>query len=680
MEIDVLKRSRFGTTGSSARKVIQNNSIPNLDLIIRESVQNSMDAAINDHIPVNMNFITGDFYTRKLAGELQGISDPLIRKFPQEKSNFLAISDSNTVGLTGDLYGDMEDPNVKHNLGKLVFNILIPQDALHAGGSWGAGKTVYFRIGTGIVIYYSRIINQYGQYEERLIASLVEDETKPNGLLSGQKNIGIAFFGEIDHSRTTNSSRAITDQRYIHSFLNIFGIEPYTNNETGTIIVIPFVDYNKLLLSNRLEGGDKFWWETGVNYYIKLALLRWYFPRLSYTHPSSKLCAYVNGEKVVFDSQTEIFKKFKDLYENRNSKERNSWFKVEHITKHNQKFGTFIYGIVTKEELGVIKYHLPNPYQYTLNDLSNSEDNTFALIGYTRKHGLIIDYEMLDGVKNPDNGYVIGLFVLSDSIIHTDTFNNIDLEEYIRQSEQADHNRWEDHAIEGMENDGKPRIVAHIKSRIKSILKANYSISAPVSGDASMDMSFASIFGKLLLPDENFGNGGSAKDPKDPPNPPKKGGGSTRNQGGKTIKQKGKNIAKILSVDYSKEYIILKYEVTIESKVKKISFVNYVDTIGGSDAATDWESEGLQIPCSIEQLAFTMNNYDEKAYIQNLFLDSSNGKFADYNISFTRTESNKKVGFEMTSDKVHKCSFIVAIKLKVYDKHFQTSFDVVFGE
>ena len=681
MEIEILKRSRYGTTGSSAKNVIQNNSIPNLDLIIRESVQNSIDAALNNRSPVNMNFITGDFNTRILAKEFEGISNALIKKFPQETNNFLAIGDSNTVGLTGDLYGDMdkEEPNVKQNLGKLVFNILIPQDQRHAGGSWGAGKTVYFRIGTGIVIYYSRIINQENKYEERLVASLVEDETKGNGLLSRQKNIGIAFFGENDPERTVDSCRAITNQNYIHSFLNIFGIKPYANNETGTIIIIPFVDYDNLLLSNRLEGGDKYWWETGVDYYIKLALLRWYFPRFSDSHPSSKLCAFVNGDRVVFDNQSEIFRKYKELYDKRNSKEKNTWFRVENITKHNQKYGTFIYGVVTKEELGIIKYHLPNPYQYTLNDLSSGEENTFGLIGYTRKHGLIIDYEMFDGVKNPDDGYVIGLFVLHDGIISTDVFNEIDLDEYIRKSEQADHNRWEDHSIEGMENSGKPRIVAHIKTRIKSILKSNYSISSPVSGDASMDMSFASIFGKLLLPDENFGNAGSAKDQKEP-KPSNGGSGKTRSKGGKTVKKQGKNVAKILSIDYGKDYITLKYEVDIENNVKRIGFINYIDTIGGSDKAVEWEDEGLKLPCSIDQLAFTMKNYDEKLYIQNTFLSNSNGKFADYDIVLNHSKSNKIVGFEMASKKTHKCSFIVAIKLKIYDKHFQTSFDVVFGE
>lgn len=48
-----------------------------------------------------------------------------------------------------------------------------------AGGNWGFGKSVYYRVGIGIVIFYSRIKNETG-YESRLIVTLVEDESKKN--------------------------------------------------------------------------------------------------------------------------------------------------------------------------------------------------------------------------------------------------------------------------------------------------------------------------------------------------------------------------------------------------------------------------------------------------------------------------------------------------------------------
>ncbi|MCG4788632.1 hypothetical protein L0N33_25225, partial [Roseburia faecis] len=66
------------------------------------------------------------------------------------------------------------DELTKSNFFKLVFGLGKNQEANGAGGSWGLGKTSYFRIGCGIVIYYTRIKAEQ-DYEERLIASLIED-------------------------------------------------------------------------------------------------------------------------------------------------------------------------------------------------------------------------------------------------------------------------------------------------------------------------------------------------------------------------------------------------------------------------------------------------------------------------------------------------------------------------
>ena len=68
-------------------------------------------------------------------------------------------------------------------LNAYVYEICKPQEAEGAGGSWGIGKTVYFRIGIGLVIYYSRIVNEDGQYESRLAASFVENELSPNAMI-----------------------------------------------------------------------------------------------------------------------------------------------------------------------------------------------------------------------------------------------------------------------------------------------------------------------------------------------------------------------------------------------------------------------------------------------------------------------------------------------------------------
>lgn len=48
MKIEIAEPGRMTQNGSSLLKLIQNNDMPILDLLVRESVQNSLDAAKAD--------------------------------------------------------------------------------------------------------------------------------------------------------------------------------------------------------------------------------------------------------------------------------------------------------------------------------------------------------------------------------------------------------------------------------------------------------------------------------------------------------------------------------------------------------------------------------------------------------------------------------------------------------
>ena len=199
MRIEIAEPGRMTQSGSSLLKLIQNNKTPVLDLLVRESVQNSLDAHKADAKSVTVEYLTGTFSSRKLSGELEGITAALIKRFPSDKCQYLAICDSNTVGLTGEMDVQNVRGNNYGNLLKLVYEICKPQEAEGAGGSWGLGKTVYFRIGIGLVIYYSRIDDGNGKYSSRLAASYVENETSPDAMIPEYKGMtrrGIAWWGE----------------------------------------------------------------------------------------------------------------------------------------------------------------------------------------------------------------------------------------------------------------------------------------------------------------------------------------------------------------------------------------------------------------------------------------------------------------------------------------------------
>ena len=123
MKIEIAEPGRMTQSGSSLLKLIQNNKTPILDLLVRESIQNSLDAHKPNSKAVTVEYRTGNFSSRKLGNELEGITDALARRFSEDKCQYLAVCDSDTVGLTG----EMDVQNVKNNnygnLLKLVYEI-----------------------------------------------------------------------------------------------------------------------------------------------------------------------------------------------------------------------------------------------------------------------------------------------------------------------------------------------------------------------------------------------------------------------------------------------------------------------------------------------------------------------------------------------------------------------------
>src|SRR5699024_11395982 len=106
-----------------------------------------------------------------------------------------------------------------------------------AGGSWGIVKSSYFRIGIGVVMYYTRIATEIG-YEERLVASLIESP-KQNHRLLRKSERGIAWWGEFDETKT--KIYPITDREKISENVNIIGMENYEKDVSCTTIILHYL-------------------------------------------------------------------------------------------------------------------------------------------------------------------------------------------------------------------------------------------------------------------------------------------------------------------------------------------------------------------------------------------------------------------------------------------------------
>lgn len=289
MQIEIAKHARMSERGSSLLRLIQNNDMPILDLLVREAVQNSLDASLPGRGYTNIDFTVASFNSHELSSELEGITENLNDRYRDNKQQLIEIRDTNTSGLTGPIHYDDVKDNQFGNLLKLIYEISMPQQQEGAGGSWGGlGKTVYFRVGIGLVIYYSQIESDDGGYVSRMAACLVEDENKSDALIKKTNNDslkrGIAWWGKgIEDGMTV----PIIDPEEIIRVLTILNIKPFAEGDTGTSIIIPYINSDNLLEgilpSNGNEDNKEFsnvWWMDTLTDYIKVAVQRWYAPRL----------------------------------------------------------------------------------------------------------------------------------------------------------------------------------------------------------------------------------------------------------------------------------------------------------------------------------------------------------------------------------------------------------------
>jgi hypothetical protein len=288
MHYDPLKLGPMQQCGSLLRRSLQNDSLVPLDLLVRESVQNSLDAAAGDG-PVHVDFRLRGHDTDSVARAL-GECDVAgaIRQLGEGPHRLLEIRDWGTTGLSGPTRLDQLKPGTtRGNLLKLVYEVGRTQERHGAGGSWGLGKTVYYRLGIGLVFFYSRFRIEGGGHEERLAACLVEDEGS-EARLQRDSATGIAWWGEA-------GGGPLVAHGDIHAVLGELGLDPFEGEHTGTAVIVPFIRADLAPAAGgeasgmtadpaaHDEGEPPIWrppWEADYEEYLRVALQRWYCVRL----------------------------------------------------------------------------------------------------------------------------------------------------------------------------------------------------------------------------------------------------------------------------------------------------------------------------------------------------------------------------------------------------------------
>lgn len=678
MKAEIAEPGRMTQSGSSLLKLIQNNTMPILDLFVRESIQNSLDAKSDTDPYVTVVFNTGKFLARELNSELEGITEALNSRFPLDEYNFIAVRDTNTVGLTGKLHYDEVTDNNYGNLLKLIYEISKPQEEEGAGGSWGLGKTVYFRVGIGLVIYYSRIKNEYGKYESRLAASLVENEMQKDSLIpafKGKLKRGIAWWGK---KIGENKTQPVTDDEYINKILKLFSIKPYNGEATGTTVIIPYINDKRLLENNQIEyidGEDNIirpYWQNSVEEYLKIAVQRWYAPRLNNKfYPYGKYLRVKVNESGISNNLIEpVFKIEQALYNRAITKADNLddiLNNSEAITKYenisvrnvleNTVAGTIAY---TKVKLDLLKMtypdNKPSPYMYFNCEIGDKIKNK-PLMSFTRKPGMIVSYESIgawvDGIGMTDKDeFILAIFVLNSDNKLTALKGKSSLEEYIRKSEMADHTSWSDYSI-GTIN---PRIVSRIQALVNKKIAKEFSVDDE-ENVSKLNSGLGKLFGELLLPPENFGKKPSA-------------GVNGKKVNSKHV-EKHKNVVFTLnneSIKYLGQSLEIEMQLKSRCKIKRSSILLAIDSETGTISFYDWENKmGLDVPFYIKNISILFEKYDDiSENSENIILDENTLSVKYNDIECKLLNSTKGRGYAINFESLEKHMYTVNIYVTLY--------------
>jgi len=446
--------------GGKILKSLQNESLPLIDVIVREAIQNSLDASLNPSKNTEVNFIINKFNSEKIAPYFSEINTKLLKNHPGEQ-NFIAIQDKGTKGLIGDYKLERGSSLDDSNFHKLVFSIGKNQEEDGAGGSWGYGKTSFFRLGIGLIVYYTRIKTN-DAYEERLIASMIEDPRNKERYLANNPR-GIAWWGELS-SDEGDPVYPITDSNQIREFLEQFNLSPYQEDETGTMILMPFIPAKEITAIDK--EVEVFPWEKTYEREIEVSIQRWYFPRLlnetySKHNKNSTLIAKVNDKVIGLHLEVEpVFGIYQELYNaGLTGVTKNQDITIKPISfqataKRGDLIGRVAFREVSRKELGMLPPQSKSSALAYLGEKSKAVNERFksSVMAFSRRPGMIIEYS-IDGRWIPSNVTIKDDYILLASFVPqsfvelSNEFSNKGyetLEQYLRDIETSDHATWDD--------------------------------------------------------------------------------------------------------------------------------------------------------------------------------------------------------------------------------------------
>ena len=691
LDTKVLELTQSVSYGSVTLKSLQNDNIPELDLLVREAIQNSSDAALqeaDDSFTVKFN--TGTFVPARFNTNLSGIESILDEMFTGETADFLEFRDTKTQGLTGPLRIDDMLSDDHGNFFKLIFDTGKKQTQVGAGGNWGFGKSVYYRVGMGIVVFYSRIKIE-GSYESRLIITLVENEENPDAILAkiNPRSAGKAWWG-IKEGK--DDFLPITDDELILEILNVFGIPAFRPNETGTSIIIPYIDKQKLLKNIIPEEANisddiraRCTWASNFEEYLILAIQKWYAPKIL-NHHLKEFCnkkwlrVYVNNKPIRYDTMLPFFKLVQELYTIAIAKTYDYDYQSEWLsnaicsavpirnyfdTSENSSTAGYVAAIRINTEDMYGGQNYMDPCIYTRH-FENDPDINEPIVMYSRDPGMVIEYTIagpwVKGITPPEcsDEYIFAFFVpITTKKLKADLsekkYADMELGEYLRECEASDHMGWKDPANMQVVERIQKNTVNQIFGKIVSLKTRQIEATASkLSGK----------LGRKLLPRIGYGR-------------VPRGGGSGGSSGGSKLNNVEINI---ISSNITEAELTIEYELKLTNGKKTAELTVLIDSEGGLIDPKAWRNDiGTEFPVEFTEVTIhsLSSTTEEEKIFTDVFCNKDHIRMRNQYIELNLDNVDEVyAGFKIVSN-ISSPVIKGKMKLKTADKKYRPSFKIV---
>lgn len=500
---EIVARTKNSINGNGMRQALVYD-YPKIDVFVRESIQNSLDALPMGSGSLNMYYNTSSFVVSQFEGLLGDCSYGLEKRFGQY-ADLLEIRDVGTYGLDGPTI--VSDEVEAGRWTKLVYSFAEKQSETGKGGSWGYGKTCYYNTGAGFVVFYSKTIVD-GRDVSRLAVSLIENtDDKKNRIIPEAKQ-GIVYWG-AESPENAGVSIPIEDEDEIDRVLSCLGLKAFATNETGTSIIIPFINFDDLMrdtleyiFGSSIPSKDY----IDFRYLVELSVQRWYFPIIFDSPVDHSLRFFFDGELLSYDRIMPIFRVLQGLY--------GDTFKdgCKKVSVTESIEGTAPVAFFSTIRGSISDLSLPSGINIPELLYCQDRNNSNCIGMRCRRVGMIVRYDMnssfMNGVKlDSDQDYLFTFLRINDAAVVTDRDHRaiVTLDEYVRRCEPPAHDDWKDTDISKIDFDSEsftPKIIERLIRNTRDQLQNEY--RKKVEREKGRRLGMSRAVGRLLFPDGFF--------------------------------------------------------------------------------------------------------------------------------------------------------------------------------